>query len=277
MNKIVLLSDIEKLPKGAFDFARMLNEQQPVLLTGVFLPKVDYWNTLLYYSFGAASPLLYYTPEGSETLTDRTVINEFEQLCQRNGIEYRVHNYNENFEDVKRNIKLESRFADLLLFSSDTFYQDLSAEMYNEYAEDTMHHAECPIVIVPETFIAPDNIILAYDGSAASVFAIKQFAALLPEFTKLETTLVYVNPAEKHGFPEMDFIEELAERHFSNLNFLKLEIEPEKYFSTWISDRKNTMLVTGAKSRGGLSELFHKSFIGSLMKENMLPIFMAHR
>jgi nucleotide-binding universal stress UspA family protein len=39
MNKIILLSDKEQMPKGAFDFARMLDRQQAILLTGVFLPK----------------------------------------------------------------------------------------------------------------------------------------------------------------------------------------------------------------------------------------------
>jgi len=277
MNKIVLLSNAEKLPKGAFDFACMLNEQQPILLAGVFLPKVDYWNTLLYFSFGAAAPLLYYTPEGTEVLTENTAVKEFEQLCQHNGIEYRVHNYNENFEDIKKYIKIESRFADLLLFSNDLFYKELTAEMYNEYAEETMHHAECPIMIIPEDYAKPDNIVLTYDGSASSVYAIKQFAALLPELTKLETLLVYINPSEKHGFPEMDFIEEFAERHFSNLSFLKLEIDPEKYFSTWLEDRKNTLLVAGAKSRSGISELFHKSFVGDLLKEHKIPIFITHK
>ena len=39
-----------------------------------------------------------------------------------------------------------------------------------------VHDAECPVLIVPEDCPFPVNVILAYDGSDDSVFAMKQFA-----------------------------------------------------------------------------------------------------
>jgi hypothetical protein len=37
------------------------------------------------------------------------------------------------------------------------------------------------------------------------------------------------------------------------------------------------MLVTGAKGRNGFSELFHRSFVADIIREHMLPVFIAHR
>lgn len=274
MNKIILLSDKEQVPKGAFDFACMLNRKEPILLTGVFLPKVDYWNSLFFYSYGAAAPLLFYTPE-QEVLVADEAVPTFRKRCQQNGIEYRVHE--KAYEDIKEELRIETRFADLLLFSNEAFYKDLDDVVSDEYTGHTIRHAECPVVAVPERFEEPNSIILAYDGSASSVYAIRQFAMLIPELAKLDTLLVYVHPDAGAEIPDKAYIEELTARHFPNLSFLHLDINPKKYFSTWLADRKNAMLVTGSQGRGGLSQLFRKSFISDILKEYMLPVFIAHR
>lgn len=272
MNKVVLLSDKEQLSKGAFDFACMLNEQSPILLSGVFLPEVDYWNALYYYSYGMGVPAPFYPL--SDVLVAQEASIQFRRLCELNGIDYRVRE--KQYENIKEELRLETRFADLLIFSNEAFYNHLDAVMSGEYTEEALHHSECAVVILPETFKRPDKIILGYDGSASSVYAIKQFAHLLPEFAKLETLLVYVNPHPDKALPDLDYMEELAARHFPNLSIMKLDIDPKEYFSTWLANVKNTMLVAGAKGRGGLSELFRRSFISEIVREHTIPVFSAH-
>ena len=47
MKKIILISDGRNFSDAAFEFAKRLNELQPILLTGIFLPQTDYatlWN-----------------------------------------------------------------------------------------------------------------------------------------------------------------------------------------------------------------------------------------
>jgi len=274
MNKVVLISNTEQMPDSAFDFALMMNEQQKTLLTGVFLPEEDYWNTQLYYSLGAANPWLFLRENEPVAVAEEAIL-QFTKRCIENGIEHRVHEM--NFKDIKKSLKTESRFTDLIIISNNSFYEGFEQEIENDYEQELIHYAECPVVIVPEVFQKPQNVILAYDGSASSVFAIRQFASLMPELTRLETLLVYVNADERIDFPDKAYIEELGARHFSNLLFMKLDIDPEKYFETWLAARNNTMLVTGAHGRSGLSELFNRSFVGNILKEHKLPVFIAHR
>jgi hypothetical protein len=273
MNKIVLLSDKEQLSKGAFEFARMLNEQDPILLSGVFLPQEDYWNSLVYYSYGLGTVAPYLPiPEIAE---NQTAISQFTTSCVRNGIEYRVHE--KRFESIGAELRTETRFADMLVFSNQSFYQHLDRSVSEEYTDEALHLAECPVVITPEHFSRPENIILAYDGSASSVYAIKQFAQLMPALAGLKTLLVYVNPYDGTELPHRSYIEELAARHYPNLTFQKLDIDPSRYFDTWMSEQKNAMLVAGSQGRNGISELFRKSFIQEVISEHMLPVFTAHR
>jgi hypothetical protein len=273
MNKIVLLSDKEQLSKGAFEFACMLHEQSPILLSGVFLPHVDYWSSLLYYSYGVGVPAPY-LPE-PEVAEKQEAISQFTTWCVRNGIEYRVHE--KEYENIGTELRTETRFADMLVFSHESFYQHLDSVVSEEYTDEALHLAECPVVIVPENFVRPENIILTYDGSAWSVYAIKQFAQLMPELAKLEALLVYVNPYDGTDLPDRSYIEELAARHYPNLTLQKLDIDPTRYFDTWLSERKNAMLVAGAQGRNGISELFSKSFIKEVVAAHMLPVFTAHR
>ena len=273
MNKIVLLSDKEQLPKGAFDFACMLNEQEPILLSGVFIPEIDYWNALYNYSFGMGAPQPYYP--GTDILIAEEAIAQFRRQCTLNGIDYRVHE--KEGEGIHEALQTETRFADLLIFSNEGLFNDLEAVVSEEYTEEALHASECPIMIIPEHFSRPEKIVLTYDGTASSVYAIKQFARLFPWMATLETLLVYSHPDPQKGLPELPYLEELAARHFPNLTIMKLDIDPGEYFATWLANVKGAMLVAGAKGRSGFSTLFRKSFVSGIIREHMLPVFIAHK
>ena len=273
MKKIILLSDTEELPEAAFRFAQQLNEANPILLTGVFLPRENMFDASLYYFAGAAAPVLYDTTDDSVAISNEAVV-QFRKRCIGNGIDFRIHD--ECFGDVTAILKKETRFADMLLFSNDAFYRNLDADIYAEYTDDTLNRAECAVIIVPDHFSKPDNIILAYDGGRSSVAAIKQFANLFPEMTSLPTLLVYADEHPQNDFPDKDYIIELVSRHFSDLTIQQLEINPKKYFATWLMNKKNSLLVTGAHNRSNLSMFMRRSFISDIVKDHLLPVFISH-
>ena len=91
MRKILLAFDGVQFSEAAFDFARQLNEKNPVLLTGVFLPKVSYAN-LWSYADGVGAPMFVPPMEDSDEEKTELNIEKFEQLCQKHKIEYRTNN-----------------------------------------------------------------------------------------------------------------------------------------------------------------------------------------
>jgi nucleotide-binding universal stress UspA family protein len=274
MKKILLAFDGTHFSEGAFEFARRLNELKPVLLTGVFLPQAELAN-LWSYADGVGGPSLIPLLESDESELVHQNIERFEKLCKSNGIDYRVHK--DFFDFVLPELRKESRYADLLILGSEVFYENMGSGSPNEYLKDALHDFECPVLVVPEKYNFPEKNILAYDGSEESVYAIKQFAYLFPELTNRETLLVYADDDAEEDFPDKIQIEELAARHFKNLTFFKLNLNPKKYFSTWVSEKGSSILISGSYGRSGLSRLFKKSFIQEVIADHRLPVFIAHK
>jgi nucleotide-binding universal stress UspA family protein len=274
MKKIILAFDGTHFSDGAFEFARRLNEIQPVLVTGVFLPQTQLAN-LWSYADGGGSSLFIPLLESEESEVVQKNISRFEKLCQKNGIEYRVH---KDFYDFAiPELKKETLYADLLILGSEVFYEQTGSGSPSIYLKDALKEIKCPVLLVPEKFDFPESIIMAYDGSDDAVYAIKQFAYLFPEFTEKQTVLVYASEYREEDFPDKVQMEELVARHFSNLTLFKLDINPKKYFGAWMLEKKSAMLVCGSYGRSGLSQMFKKSFVTEVITDHRLPVFIAHK
>jgi hypothetical protein len=273
MKKILLAFDGQHFSEGAFEFARRMHEKEPILLTGVFLPQVDFAN-LWSYADGLSGNQFIPLLESEDTEAVQKNIERFGDLCTRNNIEFRIHK--DFFDFALPELKKETRFADLIVLGSERFYENLGTWEPNEYLKDALHAAECPVIIVPEKYEFPQSNILAYDGSESSVYAIKQFAYLFPGLAANKTLLVSVGENDTE-FPEESYIKELTSRHFGDLEMFKLEINPKKYFRTWISGKDNAILVSGSFSRSAFSQLFKKSFVSEIIKDHRLPVFITHR
>src|SRR5574338_569740 len=186
MKKILLAFDGSHFSEGACGFAKNLNEKNPILLVGAFLPQVDYANLWSYSGGGMTGPLFIPLVEGEDSEAVKKNVERFESFCEKNGIEFRVHK--DFYDFALPELRKESRFADLLLLGGETFYENIGTDEPNDYLKDALH------------------------GVEDSVFAIKQFAYLFPEFTDNKTILVYVNEKGEERFPEEVSIEELVAR-----------------------------------------------------------------
>jgi hypothetical protein len=275
MKKILLAFDGSNFSEGAFEFARRLNDIEPVLVTGVFMPQVDYANLWSYASAaGAGAGFIPLLEEEDADVVQKNILH-FEDLCQKNGIAYRVHR--DFYSFALPELKKESRFTDVIILSGELFYKGVIESNQFDYLRDALHAAECPVLIVPEHYQFPDNNILSYDGTAESVYAIKQFAYIFPELTSNPTLLVYAEDEENKEFPSKQQIVELTTQHYKDLTFYRLEVSSKKYFSKWINERKGPVLISGAFSRSIFSQLFKKSFVTEIIREHTIPVFIAHR
>jgi hypothetical protein len=143
--------------------------------------------------------------------------------------------------------------------------------------QDTLHGAECPVLVVPEKFRFPVNNILCYDGSESSVYAIKQFAYLFPEMSQNPTILIYAKGNADTEFPDEVNMEELVARHFPQLTITMLDLEPGKDLRAWLAEKEAAIVVSGSFGRSLLSRLFKKSFAAGLINDHRLPVFIAHK
>ncbi|GEP93589.1 hypothetical protein SAMN05660909_05499 [Chitinophaga terrae (ex Kim and Jung 2007)] len=267
MKKVLLAIDGDNFSEGAFEFARKMNEQEPICLTGVFLPELNLSGNLNYTSVFVSLIEIY----GAASL-ERSIAT-FKQQCLRYGIEFRMHSDLSNFGIPE--LKKETRFADLLLLGHEKFYKDPTLYGTDEFLGSALHNAECPVVAVPEHFTFPESVVLTYDGEASSTHAIKSFAYLFPQLCNRRTILVYGTSSDRQ-IPEIDEIKELAGHHYSNIEFYRLNADPRRYFDTWLEETRHPIVVSGAYGRTGISRTFRRSFVHEVMRDHILPIYIDH-
>lgn len=271
MKKIVFVCDGNNFSNEAFQFVKSLYEHQPFLLTGAFFHSINY-GLLIPNTFApGAGPYLSFTEEENEAFHEG--IEQFKDLCERNDVEYRVHEESDTWQ-ISDLVK-ESRFADLMIVGGSQFFSNVSKGEAKAVLQQTLHRAECPVLVMPDKTEAIDEIIFAYDGKRDSVYAIKQFIYLFPHFADLETTVVYFNDDPEKEIPHLQYIQEFAARHFNLLTFEHLNLS-KKSFSFWLNAHKNALLVTGAYDRPGISMAFKRSFAEDIINSHTIPVFISH-
>ncbi len=274
MKKLIIALDGQHFPKGAFEFVKSINEKTKILLAGVFLSPVDYSKVLAYTGMEGLTMMPEWLTRNEDDIPVNKNFGLFKEACTAEGIEYRIHK-DTDLMAISSLIE-ETRFADALLVSSDLFYANVSKVQPNFYLEEVLKKAECPVLLVPEGYVEPNQVILTYDGNDSSVFAIKQFAYVFPELSKKETTLLSITNQED-DLPEYSLVSELVSRHYPNLKIQSLHLKQKKDFTEWLQNKPNSFIVMGAFSRSLFSQLFKKSFASDVIHEIKMPLFISHK
>ena len=258
---------------SSMDFACKVAAYAKTGITGVFIENLYYE----YIAIGDAISPAYFSQERESTVlkadTEQS-IRIFRDQCKLNGIIPEV--YVDKGEPI-REVIYESRFADLIIVDPDISFNDGEEQMPSHFVKEILANAECPVLIVPEKFEDIDEIVFCYDGSASSVFAIKLFTYILPEFSKKKVILLEINKTGK---------EEFNESHRRMLNWLRAHYEAVYYHTlngdvkdelfTWFFMKEKMLVVMGAYGRPMLSRFFKKSNADILMRMVDLPLFITH-
>jgi nucleotide-binding universal stress UspA family protein len=272
MKKVLFAADGKNFSEGAFEFVRRLNALAPITLTGVFLAEVnlsEYWNYTIASQTGVYMP----EKEGGTSGEMDASIARFRSLCADNQITSMVHYGLE--EEALQTLAIESRFTDLLVIGSQTFYEDMGG-LPNAYLKEVLRHAECPVLLIPEKSSFPDSILFCYDGSASAMFAIRQFAYIFPELIDKPVSILYLGDREGEPAPNQEALMELMKRHFKNVKLLSLG-ENLKQALRWLNERENPLVVAGSYGRSSLSRMFSNSFVTILIHQHKIPLFIAHK
>jgi hypothetical protein len=274
MKKILVVFTGSVFPEGALRFATTLNQPDRILLTGVFVPETVLGNT---YSFTTGLPMAGYSNmiSDEEEKAINTNIRRFSAYCESNDVDYHIH---QDYSDLAlATLRTESRFADVMIISSEKFFERHFLNDPNPSLKEVLHEAECPVFVIPESFEKTTGNIVAYDGSSSSVHAIKQFAYLFPKLCQNETTFIYLNEKNDKSIPNERNLKELVSQHFKNASVLKLDLSRDEFFDSWLKQKRDFLLITGSYSRSGVSALISESFASDAVEEYSIPVFIAHK
>ncbi len=278
MQKILLLIDQEGFNKSAFEFGCYLAKMNRSALTGVFMvpePSVSATYPNRYFVEGDAIPVLLADDSSEEKWRTQLENNkkEFAIACSKKGI--RWNEYTQPIHSVDELVN-ETRFTDLLIVNACSSFDKTSQTPPSDCVKEILYRSECPVVIAPLNFTGIDEVLFAYDGSASAVYAMKQFTYLFPELSDTKAVFLEVNEKGEAAITDQEKIGDYLKMHYSAIGFHILYGKASDELFSYLLDKKNIFVVTGAYGRSLVSSILRRSTAELLLKATNLPVFIAH-
>lgn len=267
MKKILLALNPENTSRVAIDFACYLSKMAHTRITGAFIEEHPLSNPGSPYPAKANMG----APAGKGMHLSQA-ISRFKEACVCRESSYFLHH--ENSITVEELIT-QSRFADLLIVPPDISSGTHIEAAPSAIARSLMSHSNCPVILAPETFDSIDELIFACNGSQESVFAMKQFTYLLPEFRRTQATILAVSNGNEPPFDETTVMEWVS-GHYNKVTYKLLHGDPTEELITFLLPRKNAFIIMGAYGRSSLSRLLRRSAADSISGALSNAVFVAH-
>lgn len=278
MERIILLIDPSGIKRPALDFACSLTRLTGSQLTGLFLhgeSPVIASEVALSSATGSASVAV------TEKITlEHPLVSveeskaEFSRFCLNHGLNRTPDMIDASTTDQ---VVIESRFADLLVVGADSSFYREPESVPTELVTHLLKHAECPLVIAPFSESTIDEIVFAYDGSASSVFAIKEFSHLFPQLQDKRVIFLEVNEDFSSEIEYRDKITDYLKMHYSSIGYQVLMGVPEDELYSYFLKKKNVIVVMGAFGKKPVLSLSQRSTAHLLLKTTSLPVFISHK
>jgi len=271
MEKILFLVDQNGIDGPALNFACYLAERTASKLSPIFLDP-------FLFSLSKSEKALFEAGSGhsSNTLDDDhrfSSLSEnrsaFKQSCAAKGVKWLMDT---EALLTPADIVRETRFADLLIMGSKARPEMPPSALLREI----LSRSECPVIVAPAEFEGIDQIVFAYDGSESSMFAIKQFTYLLPQFSDGRVIYLQVNHNDGHEISSQEKLREFLQMHYSSVGYHVLHGKAGDELFAYLSAKKKTMVVIGAYGRSVMSTALRGSAADLLLKTIALPVFVSH-
>lgn len=275
--KILLAMEGNRFSTSTLKYGIEIARETNSLLVGVFLRDLKF--------AGYAYPIIFDQPFVDTGVYSKFLKEEKEKIdanikifndrCSKEGIAHKVH-----LDEAApiEGIIHESAYADLIIMDSKMNISDLLPDNPSTTLRDILVDAHCPIMIVPTSYQPIRNIILSYDGSHSSAYAIRMFSYIFPEWCDCKTWLVSVNQSKGNHLKENTNIRELMSRHYSDVTYEVMKGDVTKEMMKFMKyNYANSMVVMGAYGRNALSRLWRQSMANMIIKDVKVPVFISHQ
>jgi len=194
--------------------------------------------------------------------SNRELINDkldlFKQECETAGI-------NLSFE---KNVSVDKLTNDTA--SADLLIADEGANFLSKI----LPRLHCPAILAGDDHL-PDKVVLLFNNSDSSKFAIEKYTSLLTEFKNLHTFLLSINAKDENATQQ--YLQEKLVADFSDISIKSRMGKVKQELEDFLSDLPGHVLVVmGAFGRSEISRFFHESLANTVMKEKRVSLFVAH-
>ena len=278
MDKIILALDSRNMDPNAIRFACHLIRLTHSRLIGFFLEKEPIDEQVIVAQTGSSSliesvAVIAESDDEQEDLLTEENIQLFSELTEKEGVHALIEFGNGiGVSEIISN----SRFADVVILNAATCMTVYDENFPSFFVKNILNNAECPVIISPEIFNGIDNIVFCYDGSKSSVFAMKQFTYLFPEFKYTRAKVIYLNKDDKFLEEDREAVTEWLSYHYSDVEFVALDGNAVEAFFNYVLLKRNDLIVMGAYGRGLLASFFKNDGKENTDRTISIPVFIAH-
>lgn len=271
MKKILLVYNAEIYSEHLTWFAVKLSKQTGALLHAVFISPIA--EQMSGYPFPGTLPL-----GASEIIAVEEIHRQRRQLvlsnielfsasCNEAGIPFTADS---DIDITIEDVIDHSAFADLILFEA--------REQFGAYSfRDLLSDTHCPVLLVPGNAALPQKAILCYDESFSSIYAMKQYSYLFPEWKDMPTYLLSINPKGDNGNEFDSYLHTWLPQHFPNIEKITLEGNLQTELTSYIKkDDSRSIVIMGAYGGNAVSRIFHKSLVNVVLEETSASVFVIH-
>lgn len=278
MKNFLAVFDGYQLNKSTLEYALLITKKSNGHLTGVFLDAFFYHNYNLSRVLKTVSDpetVMKELNEREQLQRDESVY-EFQSACELEGISYSIHR---DTSLALFELQYESMFADLIIINEQEKFSRSEEQQAHGFIKELLADVQCPVLVVPDRFKEFEQIVLLYDGSPSSLYAIKMFSYLFDGWNTFSVEVLSVNEStnELALIPGNVMMKDFIDMHFSRSSFNLLNGKAEEKILAYLTQTsKNKLIVLGAYRRSQFSRWFKHSLADMLMKELDLPLLIAH-
>ncbi len=277
MQKILVALNAVEININTIDFACFIARLSRSKLTGIFLEMEREKVPALKRIYGSAYLETIVTTDFPESSAHADKLDQnirfFKEACESRGVTALIHKESGIPADE---IIQESRFADLLIVDANVSFHQRVEGPPTAFVKEVLTRSECPVLIAPYSFYGIDEIVFAYDGSASSAFAIRQFICLFPKLADKSVTMLYADDNKEELVIDNHQIRELLQMHFNSTRFELLRGRADDELFGYLLRKKRAFIVMGAFGRSMLSSYLRHSTAELLIKTVDAPLFIAH-
>lgn len=276
MEKILLGFDNDPADENAIDFACHLARLTQSRLTGIFLDEPATETEVvverrLVAEGVTAITIAEFDKESEQAAQHEENIAIFREWAGKAGIPFDVY-LDKGVPAAE--LVYETRFADILLLSADTFSQG-DEPVPSAFVKQMVHDSACPVILTPESFERIDNIVFCYDGSKSSLFAIKQFSYLFPQLRAQRVKVISLI-AEGPSTQEQARLTQWLKCHYRDLEWIAQGADAAEALFHYLLKKRDDFVVMGPYGHGLLTSFFEPDQETGAIRTTSLPIFIAH-
>jgi nucleotide-binding universal stress UspA family protein len=193
-------------------------------------------------------------------------IKIFTEACNDKGVKFIIQDSDVSLKGLIN----YSHFADFII-------ADTKTNLGRYRLADLLADAHCPVFLPSKQGREIQSVIVTYDGGYSSIYAMKMYSYIFPEWNDIDTSIIYLTSSLETSIPSQEKIIAWISQHFNRIKIETIPGNIEMNLIDYInSTSENSLVVMGAYGRSTLSRLIHNSLADIVIEKTEASVFIMH-